>query len=100
MGGFQSRVRQLQFGFAVPQVGQITETSDYTHFGIPVHVTIPPASAVETLQQFQKDLCEAVQSSGSTGGFETVNPYGNQTQSPAEQRLSDDSDPARGGSAS
>lgn len=39
----QARVRQLQISYTVPQEGQITETEDFTDFGVPVHIAIPPA---------------------------------------------------------
>ena len=32
---------KLQFAFTVSQVGPITKTSNYTHFGLPVQVAIP-----------------------------------------------------------
>jgi hypothetical protein len=55
----QGRVRQLQFslGFSLTgsQMQKITYTIDYSNYGIPVHVTIPPASQVETVQQFMED---------------------------------------------
>ena len=56
----QQRVRQLRISLSVPQLGKVTETSDYSHFGLPVHVTIPPASQVLTLQQLQKDMTACV----------------------------------------
>jgi hypothetical protein len=67
----KSRVRRLQFVFTVAHVGQMTETSDYSHFGLPVRVAIPPASEVETFRPFQKDLCSAMKTAGDSGGTQT-----------------------------
>jgi hypothetical protein len=51
----QGRVRRLQLSFTASGIGKITETSDYTNFGVPLHITIPPASQVETMQQFAQN---------------------------------------------
>jgi hypothetical protein len=42
--------------------------SDYTHFGLPVHLTIPPAREVETARQLPKDICPALRAGGEPGG--------------------------------
>jgi hypothetical protein len=62
----QGRVRRLQLSFSASGVGKITETSDYTDFGMPVHVTIPPSSQVEIMQQFAQ--------SAPNNGFCTATP--------------------------
>jgi hypothetical protein len=64
----EHRVRQLQFSFSNPQLPVVTLTAVYSNFGLPVHVTIPPASEVETFQQWFKDYCDEVNASNSSGG--------------------------------
>jgi hypothetical protein len=64
----EGRVRRIEFAYLVPHIGEITEMSDYTHFGLPVHVTIPPASEVETAPQLQRDMCPALRAGGEPRG--------------------------------
>jgi hypothetical protein len=52
----QDRVRQVQFSLSVPQLGQVTQTLDYSHFGLPVHISVPPANEVESPKQFMQSV--------------------------------------------
>jgi hypothetical protein len=79
----QGRIRQIRSTFAIKQVGTLILTLDYTNFGIPVHVTIPPSSEVETVQQLDQQeglacspgpsgsavmqTCSSASTSGSAG---------------------------------
>jgi hypothetical protein len=67
----ERRVRRLQFSFSYPHTPITTETSDYTNYGRPVDISIPPARDVETFQQWVKDYCAAMEAAnpGSGGGI-------------------------------
>lgn len=55
------RVRQLQFTYSAAQSPAITERIDYSNFGIPVKVTVPPASQTMTVQQLLNVICVGAQ---------------------------------------
>jgi hypothetical protein len=57
----ERRVRKLQFSFSYPQTPITTETSEYADYSLPLHITDPPASDVETFQQWMKAYCAAIQ---------------------------------------
>lgn len=78
----QDRVRQVQLSYSIPHFGKMTMKTDYTNFGIPVHVSVPPASEVMTEQQYESDICAAAASSGSATGQATL--FANGTSSPPQ----------------
>ena len=57
----ERRVRKLQFSFSYPHTPITTETSEYADYSLPLHITDPPASDVETFQQWMKAYCAAIQ---------------------------------------
>lgn len=56
------RIRRTHISFSEAGQGRGTITNDYSHYGDPVNVTIPPANKVITAAQLQKLECNAAKS--------------------------------------
>jgi hypothetical protein len=63
------RLRQIQVSYILPDEGLVTYTSTYVAFGIPVNVSLPADSQVETLEQYEKYICVATKSQAHPNGM-------------------------------
>jgi len=64
----EQRLRRMQISYTTPDDGQTTSIPNYLGFGVAVHVTIPAANQIETLEQYEKYICIVMKSQPNSPG--------------------------------